>query len=103
MVNYYEYYNANVHRAIYKIAEKSTLEYENARKIVSNFINSNNNEIVFTKSTTESINIIANSMNKEIKEGDEIIISEMEHHSNIIPWLDLKKNKENCSQLYTYE
>lgn len=93
MVNYYEYYNANVHRAIYKIAEKSTLEYENARKIISNFINSNSNEIVFTKSTTESINIIANSMNREIKEGDEIIISEMEHHSNIIPWLDLKKNK----------
>ena len=94
MVNYYEYYNANVHRAIYKIAEKSTLEYENARKIISNFINSKTNEIVFTKSTTESINIVANSMSREINEGDEIIISEMEHHSNIIPWLDLKKHKK---------
>ena len=94
MVNYYEYYNANVHTAIYKLAEKSPLEYENARKIISNFIKSNSNEIVFTKSTTESINIIANSMSREIKEGDEIIISEMEHHSNIIPWLDLKKNKK---------
>lgn len=94
MVNYYKYYNANVHRAIYKIAEKATFEYENARKIIADFINANTNEIVFTKSTTESINIIANSINRDIKKDDEIIITEMEHHSNIIPWLDLKKNKK---------
>ena len=73
--------------AEYKFAEKATKTYELARKQVAQFINANHNEIVFTKSTTESINLIAYSLGlNNFSEGDEIIISEMEHHSNIIPW-----------------
>ena len=89
---FYSNYNANVHRGAYKIAEKATEQFENSRTIIANFINSNDNEIVFTKGTTESINLVAYSFNKILKDGDEIIISEMEHHSNIIPWQMLQEN-----------
>ena len=75
-----------------KIAEKATAQFEAARSIVANFINANNNEIIFTKGTTESINLIAYTLGSTLKSGDEIIISEMEHHSNIIPWQMLQKN-----------
>ena len=88
---FYEKYNANVHRGAYSIAEKATYKYEKSRTIVSQFINANNDEIVFTKNTTESINIISNSMSQKLIADDEIIITEMEHHSNIIPWLMLAK------------
>ena len=93
MVEFYENYNANVHRGVYGIAEKATLVYEKSRTIIANFINANNEEIIFTKGTTESINIIANAISKDLQTGDEIIISEMEHHSNIVPWLMLSKYK----------
>ncbi len=93
MVNYYTQYNANVHRGAYNIAEKSTLEFENSRSIVADFINANTKEIIFTKGTTESINLIAYTFGSQLNEGDEIIISEMEHHSNIIPWQMLKEEK----------
>jgi len=92
MVNFYENYNANVHRGVYQIAEKSTRKYEDARNIIADFINANDDEVIFTKGTTESINIVANAISKELNQGDEIIISEMEHHSNIIPWIMLSKN-----------
>ena len=92
ITEFYSYYNANVHRGAYKIAEKSTDQFESSRNIIANFINANNNEIIFTKGTTESINLIAYSFGATLKDGDEIIISEMEHHSNILPWQMLKKN-----------
>ncbi len=92
ITEFYSYYNANVHRGSYKIAEKATAQFEAARSIVANFINANNNEIIFTKGTTESINLIAYTLGSTLKSGDEIIISEMEHHSNIIPWQMLQKN-----------
>ena len=85
---YYSEYNANIHRGIHTLAEKATQEYEKTRKTVSKFINSRSEkEVIFTRGTTEGINLIASSFVKKfMKKGDEIIISEMEHHSNIVPW-----------------
>ena len=94
LVNYYTQYNANIHRGAYSIAEKATLEFENARSEVAKFINANNKEIIFTKGTTESINLIAYTFESMLRSGDEIIISEMEHHSNILPWQMLKEKKD---------
>tara|TARA_Y100001970_G_C14225299_1_gene855266 strand:- start:799 stop:2004 length:1206 start_codon:yes stop_codon:yes gene_type:complete len=85
--HYYENYNANIHRGIYQIAEKATAAFEDVRGKVANFIKADNkNSIVFTRGTTEAINLIANSWGQCLKTGDEILISEMEHHSNIVPW-----------------
>ena len=85
--DFYSKYNANVHRGTYQIAETATKQYELSREIVASFINANKDEIIFTKSTTESINLIAYSLGmNHFQKGDEIIITEMEHHSNIIPW-----------------
>jgi len=85
---YYSVYNANIHRGIYQIAEKATSEFEAVRDRVTSFINANNRaEIIFTKGTTESINLVAYSWGRKfIKPGDEILITEMEHHSNNVPW-----------------
>jgi len=95
IIEFYSSYNANVHRGTYEIAEKATREYENSRLTISKFINCKPNEIIFTKNTTESINLIANSLSDYIfNENDELIISEMEHHSNIIPWQLIAKKKK---------
>ena len=84
---FYENYNSNIHRGIYKIAEKATEAYEKTRDKVASFIFANDREsIVFTRGTTESINLVANSWGQTLKAGDEILISDMEHHSNIVPW-----------------
>jgi len=92
ITEFYSYYNANVHRGAYKIAEKATEQFETSRGIIADFINANHNEVIFTKGATESINLIAYTFGRELESGDEIIISEMEHHSNIIPWQMLQKN-----------
>jgi len=93
---YYEKYNANIHRGIHTLAEKATAEYESTRDVVKKFINATyREEIVFTRGTTEGINLVATSFGKNnIKKGDEIIISTMEHHSNIVPWQMLCEEKE---------
>lgn len=85
---YYEEENSNVHRGVHYLSEIATREYETARETVKNFLNAESTEeIIFTRGTTEAINLVANSFGKTfINEGDEIIISEMEHHSNIVPW-----------------
>lgn len=85
---FYAETNSNIHRGVHFLSEKSTIEYENARKTVQEFINAKSEkEIIFTKGTTDSINLVAYSFTeKYISEGDEIIVSEMEHHSNIVPW-----------------
>jgi len=96
--NYYKSYNANIHRGIHSLAEKATEEFEETRSLVKEFINaSSENEIIFTRGTTEGINLISSSLSKfYFNEGDEIIISEMEHHSNIVPWqMIAKENKLN--------
>ncbi|MBI4226346.1 aminotransferase class V-fold PLP-dependent enzyme [Candidatus Roizmanbacteria bacterium] len=88
---YYEQYSANVFRGVYEISEKATEEYEQTRKILGNFINSKKTEeIILTRSTTESINLVAYSLGRKIiNEGDEIVTTVMEHHSNFVPWQQL--------------
>ena len=85
---YYSEYNANIHRGIYHIAEKATIEFEAVRDRITSFINAEDRaEIIFTKGTTESINLVAYSWaRKFLNPGDEILITEMEHHSNNVPW-----------------
>ncbi|MCH7763726.1 MAG: cysteine desulfurase [Candidatus Marinimicrobia bacterium] len=87
VTNYYTNYSANVHRSIYKMGEEATAAYEGSRKKVADFIKAESNSIIFTKGTTESINLVAYAWaRKNLKEGDEILLTEMEHHSNLIPW-----------------
>ena len=90
---YYKQYTANAHRGDYNLSLKVDMEYENARDIVKNFINAKTRqEIVFTSGTTESLNIIANGFFKHnLEPGDEIILTESEHASNILPWFKLAK------------
>lgn len=85
---FYEKDHANIHRGIHTLAERSTIAYENTRKRVRSFINAGEaEEIIFTKGTTESINLVANTWGmSNLKEGDEVLISQLEHHSNIVPW-----------------
>ncbi|MBM2829719.1 MAG: cysteine desulfurase [Gammaproteobacteria bacterium] len=86
--NYYREYNANIHRGIHTLSQKATEAYEGARVKVQHFINASSiKEIIFVRGTTEGINLVAQSYGRtRLKRGDEIIISEMEHHSNIVPW-----------------
>jgi cysteine desulfurase/selenocysteine lyase len=92
---YYSFYNSNIHRAVYDIAEEATDAYELTRGKVGKFINARSmEEIVFTRNATEAINLVAYSWGrKNIKNGDIIILSEQEHHSNIVPWQILAKEK----------
>ncbi len=89
---YYGYY-ANIHRGVYLFSQISTEKYENARSVVKKYINAKyDEEIIFTRGATESINLIAHSYGRpNLKEGDEIIVTEMEHHANIVPWQQLCK------------
>ncbi|MBT4190487.1 MAG: cysteine desulfurase [Lentimicrobiaceae bacterium] len=93
--DYYKTENSNVHRASYNLSHIATDLYENSRKFVAKFINANSyREIIFTKGTTESVNLVASGFSDLITEGDEVIITVMEHHSNFVPWQQLcKKNK----------
>lgn len=92
---YYRGYNSNVHRGVHTLGTKATDAYEGAREKVRKFINaSSTEEIIFTRGTTTSLNTVARSYGgANVKEGDEIVISYMEHHSNIIPWQQLAKEK----------
>jgi len=95
LTNYYENFNANIHRGIHTLSEEATTAYENCREAVKNFINANSTkEIIFTRNTTEAINLVAYTWGEaNIKEGDEIIVSQLEHHSNLVPWQELTKRK----------
>ena len=87
IANYYSHDNANVHRGVHYLSQEATDKFETTRRSVQGFINAKNNcEIIFTKGTTDSINLVANGYQSILNKGDEIIISEMEHHSNIVPW-----------------
>ncbi len=77
---------ANVHRGIHTLSNEATNAYENARDTIAKFIGANSNEIVFTKGATEALNLLAHSLGEGIKAGDEIIVTELEHHANIVPW-----------------
>ncbi len=93
--NYYENFNSNTHRGIHTMSEEATIAYENTREHVMKFINANlPKEIIFTRNTTEAINLVAYSWGEEnIKSGDEIIVSAIEHHSNLVPWQELCRRK----------
>ncbi|GIK69836.1 MAG: cysteine desulfurase [Bacteroidetes bacterium] len=92
---FYTFENSNIHRGVHALSRQATDVFENARKTVQQFINAaHSQEIIFTSGTTESINLVASSFGKKfITSGDEILISEMEHHSNILPWQMLCKEK----------
>lgn len=96
MLEYYNKYNSNIHRGVHYLSNKSTEGAENARLKVQKFINAaHSHEVIFTGGTTESINLVANSFGEcYISEGDEVIVSEMEHHSNIVPWQMLCQRKK---------
>ena len=89
MCDYFYHYNSNTGRGAYRMAVKSTKEFEGARSRISKFVGCGPSEVIFTKNTTEAINLVANGLN--FKKGDSIIVPNIEHHSNFIPWLNLKK------------
>ena len=93
--NYYSNQNANIHRGVHTLSQEITVAYENARITVQKHLNAKHpHEIIFTKGTTDSINLVASSFGKKyISEGDEILISAMEHHSNILPWQQVCEEK----------
>ena len=92
MKNVYENSNANVHRALYDLGSESTELYESSRELVAKFINANSSkELIFTSGATASINLLAYSIGSQLKEDDEVLISHMEHHANIVPWQQLVK------------
>ena len=87
IVDYYQNYNANIHRGVHALSQEATDKYEEARiKIQQHFNAAKSHEIIFTSGTTHSINIVASGFSSLIKKGDEILVSAMEHHSNIVPW-----------------
>ncbi len=87
ITNYYQYFNANVHRGNHSLSNEATQAMELSRQKIASFFNATStHEIIFTKGTTESINMIAHGFRQILKKGDEVLISEMEHHANIVPW-----------------
>jgi len=107
MTNVYTNMNANVHRGTYVLSSETTAKYEAVRNKLKNFINAySSDEIIFTKGCTEGFNFLANSICKDLNSGDEIILSEIEHHANIIPWqmvaakYNLKINYVNVSESF---
>ena len=92
---YYEEYNSNIHRGVHFLSAKATDRYEDTRRKVKEFINAKEtSEIIFVRGTTEGINLVANSYgDANLNTGDEVIISAMEHHSNIVPWQILRDKK----------
>jgi len=93
--DYYLKENSNVHRGVHHLSQVATEAYENARKYVAGFINANESkEIIFTRGTTESINLLATVFAPWVQAGDEIVVSGMEHHSNLVPWQQLCEKKK---------
>ncbi|MDA1193429.1 MAG: aminotransferase class V-fold PLP-dependent enzyme, partial [Candidatus Poribacteria bacterium] len=93
--HYYERDNANVHRGVHRLSQRATEAYENTRVVVQRHLNAaESHEIIFTKGTTDAINLVAHSFGRDrLKAGDEVLISTMEHHSNIVPWQMLCEEK----------
>ncbi len=92
---YYSGYNSNIHRGVHHLSQVATTAYEKARDIIQTYINAKHNyEVLFTKGTTDGINLVATSLGELLSERDEVIISAMEHHSNIVPWQMLCERKK---------
>ena len=95
IVEGYSKWNANVHRGVHHLSQVATQKHEDARKRVAEWLNANSEEVIFTKGTTDGINILARSFGEAmVNEGDEIIVSQLEHHSNIVPWQMLCERKK---------
>ena len=96
LAEYYRHNNANVHRGVHTLSQRATSAYEGTRDIVKRFLNSHDTrEVIFVRGTTEGINMVAHSyVRPRLRPGDEIIITEMEHHSNIVPWQLIAKEKD---------
>jgi len=87
IVDYYSNYNSNVHRGAHQLADEATRNYEDARDTVASFIHANSrNEVIWTSGTTESINIVTHGMAQKLRPGDEVIVTQMEHHANLVTW-----------------
>lgn len=101
ITRYYERDNANIHRGVHYLSEKATEDYENARKTVQEFINAaDSREIIFVRSTTEAINLVAQTYARQnLKPGDEVLITAMEHHSDIVPWQMICQEKQGKLQV----
>lgn len=94
---YYRYDNANIHRGVHYLSQRATDQYEEARRVIQKVLNASfEEEIIFTKGTTDSINLVAFSVGELIDKGQEVIISAMEHHSNIVPW-QMMCERKGCS------
>lgn len=95
ITDYYTNYNSNIHRAVHQMAEEATIAYEDTRRKIARFINAKStDEIIFTRNTTEAINLIAYSWGRmNLKKDDKVVITEIEHHSNIVPWQILTQEK----------
>ena len=95
ITNFYEKENANIHRGLYTLSGEATRKYEEARKVVADFINAKQKEIVFTRNATESLNLLSYTLSSLFTKGkDEIVLTEMEHHANLIPWQQLAKRRK---------
>lgn len=94
--NYYLNENCNIHRGVHYLSQMATEAYENARKSISSFINAKDyREIIFTRGTTESLNLLATSLGRLlINKGDKVVVTAMEHHSNMVPWQQMLSQKE---------
>ncbi|MDX1470946.1 MAG: aminotransferase class V-fold PLP-dependent enzyme, partial [Flavobacteriaceae bacterium] len=87
IVDYYSRYNANIHRGVHFLSQQATDAYEQARKKIQNHFNiKHSHEVIFTSGTTHGINLVANGFNNLLSEKDEVLVSALEHHSNIVPW-----------------
>ncbi len=95
LASFYKTINANVHRGVHKLSEEATVEFEEARKKIARFVNGGDSaQIVFTRNATEAINLVAYSWGRaNLKKGDEILLTQMEHHSNLVPWQRLAQEK----------
>lgn len=94
VADYYRSFNSNVHRGAYRLSQLASDAFDQTRESIKDYVNANSSrEIIFTKGTTEAINLLAYGLSDEIGEGDEILLTEMEHHANIVPWQRLAKEK----------
>ena len=94
VADYYRNYNSNIHRSVYTLGDESEKIYEESKELVRKFINASSyEEVIYTSGTTESMNFIARILEQDVCEDDEIILTYMEHHANIIPWQQLAKRK----------
>jgi len=91
MDEYYFKYNANVHRGVYKLAQKADEEFERSRAVIADFINADSREIVFTSGATAGLNLLASSIGQTLKKGDNVVLTRMEHHANLVPWQQAAK------------